>query len=111
MKAIINGFRYDTDKAVLIGEGRSSTPYRNDFSFWEAGLYVTKRAHRYFLAGTGGAMTTFASSSGSGGNYQSGHGSRIIEMSQSEALAWAEQYLEPEEIEAGFSEGIQDALA
>ena len=104
MKAIINGFRYDTDKAIEIGS-REHGEIVTNLDYWEATLYVTKRAHRYFLAGTGGAMTTFASSSGSGGNYQSGHGSRIIEMSQSEALAWAEQYLEPEEIEAGFSEG------
>ena len=105
MKAIINGFRYDTDKAIEIGS-REHGEIVTNLDYWEATLYVTKRAHRYFLAGTGGAMTTWARSTGQ--NETSG-GEGIRVMTKAEALAWAEQYLEPEEIEAGFAEDIQDA--
>ena len=108
MKAIINGFRYDTDKAIKIGSA-SHGEFVTDFSYWSASLYVTKRASRYFLAGEGGAMTLFASSRGSGSEYRSGYGSRVIEMTRAEALAWAEQYLDADEIDAGFSDAIQDA--
>src|SRR5208337_3515187 len=47
MRAVINGLRYDTDKAVLIGEAGYSGSY-SDFQWWEAGLYRTPRAGRYF---------------------------------------------------------------
>jgi hypothetical protein len=105
MKAIINGFRYDTEKAELIGEASRGENTR-DFESWEAGLYVTKTARRYFLAGSGGPMTQYARSRG--GNETSG-GERIDPMDKEEALAWAEQYLDADEIEAGFTEDIQDA--
>jgi hypothetical protein len=42
------------------------------------------------------------------GNETSG-GERIDPMTKAEALAWAEQYLNAEEIEAGFADDIQDA--
>jgi hypothetical protein len=105
LKAIINGFRYDTDKAQLIGEASRGESTR-DFESWRAGLYVTKTARRYYLAGSGGPMTQYARSSGR--NKTSG-GERIDPMTKAEALAWAEQYLSAEEIEAGFSSDIQDA--
>jgi hypothetical protein len=104
MKAIINGFRYDTDKAQEIG--RHSYGYGNDFSAWSARLYVTKTARRYFLAGSGGPMSRYGRSTGQ--NETSG-GDRIDPMTKEEALAWAEQYLDSDEIEAGFTEDIQDA--
>ena len=104
MKAIINGFRYDTDKAQLIGEASRGENTR-DFESWKSGLYVTKTARRYFLAGSGGPMTMYARSHG---NDTSG-GERIDPMTKAEALAWAEQYLDADEIEAGFAEDIQDA--
>jgi hypothetical protein len=104
MKKIINGFRYDTDKAIPIGSYCHG--YRNDFSSWEATLYVTKTARRYFLAGSGGPMTQYARWTGS--NSLSG-GEGINPMTKEDALEWAEQYLTAEEIEAGFTEDIQDA--
>ena len=58
MKAIINGLRYDTDKATLIGE--ASHGYASDFQHWEAGLYKTPRSGRFFLAGSGGPMTRWS---------------------------------------------------
>jgi len=105
MKAIINGFRYDTDKADLIGK-TSHGESTNDFDYWEAALYRTKRKKAFFLAGWGGPMTRYSRSIGD--NNSSG-GEQIDVMTKEEALAWAEEYLDAEEIEAAFDEDIQDA--
>ncbi len=105
MKRIINGFRYDTEKATLIGEASHSGG--GDFSAWRAGLYVTPRAKRYFLAGMGGPMTRWGRHEGPafGGTTSGGEG--VIPLSREEALEWAEQHLSTEEIERGFE--IEDA--
>jgi hypothetical protein len=104
MKAIINGLRYDTDKATLVGE-ESADCSRTDFSWWTAGLYRTPRAHRYFVAGRGGPMTMFAHRVQNG----SQGGEKIIPMSAEEAREWAERYLTTEQVETGFADEIQDA--
>ncbi len=104
MRAIINGLRYDTEKSVLIGEGGYSGS-RSDFQWWEAGLYRTPRAGRFFVAGKGGPMTTFAHRVPNG----SQGGSKLIPMSVDEAREWAERYLTVDEVEKGFSDAIQDA--
>lgn len=99
MKATINGLRYDTENAVCIGRATSpDAESTTDFSWWEAGLYRTPRAGRFFLAGEGGAMTRF-SGAYSGG---AGRGSKVIPLDDAEAREWAEEYLAEDEIEAGF---------
>jgi hypothetical protein len=109
MKTIIQGVRYDTEKATLIGEadnlgaGASST---SDFSYWEATLYVTPKSGRYFIAGSGGPMTRFAHTVDK--NSRSG-GSRLIPISRDEALEWAEQYLSTDVVEEFFGDIIKDA--
>jgi len=105
MRAVINGLRYDTDKAVLIGEAGYSGSY-SDFQWWEAGLYRTPRAGRYFLAGSGGPMTRWARSIGFNGRTGS---SGVFPMTPEEAREWAERYLIVDEVEKGFAEAIQDA--
>lgn len=105
MKTIINGKRYDTAKAILVGETDSGGSV-NDFSYWEAGLYKTPRSGAFFLAGHGGPMTRWAQPVGSNG--RSG-GSGIITLDADEALAWAERYLTAAQIEAHFSDVIEDA--
>jgi hypothetical protein len=104
MKAIINGFRYDTEKAIEVG----SYDYGNagDFEEWSATLYKTPRAGRYFLAGRGGPMTMYRSTS-DGRNF--GWGSAITPMTEEEAFDWAQEYLSPEEIETHFADMIEDA--
>jgi len=108
MKSIINGKRYDTDKAILIGEanaldfGCSST---RDFNHWEASLYMTPRSGAFFLAGCGGPMTRFSRKVDQ--NSWSG-GSGIHPMDKAEALEWAEQYLPTEDIEKHFGSVIED---
>jgi hypothetical protein len=107
MRAIINGLRYDTDKAIKIGEGGSDGyTSSSDFSYWRASLYRTPRANRYFLAGHGGPMTRWAKAVGNNGRTGS---SGIAPMSLDEAREWAERYLTVDEVETGFAETIADA--
>ena len=75
MRKIINGTRYDTEKAIKVGTYCSPGSTR-DFWFKET-LYETPRSHRFFLAGEGSAMSRFA----------------IIPLEDGEALEWAEKYL------------------
>jgi len=109
MKKIIDGVRYDADKAVKVGAadnlglGVSSV---TDFAYWTAELYRTPRSGRFFLVGEGGPQSRFAQSAGQ--NTWSG-GSDLIPMSKEEALSWAERYLDVEVVEEHFSELIEDA--
>ncbi len=103
MKKILNGRRWDTEKATLIGHAELN-PYQNDFGYWEAGLYITPRSKEFFIAGHGGPMSRFGRSVRQ--NETSG-GSDIILMSKTEALEFAEQYLDAEEFEKYFK--IEDA--
>jgi hypothetical protein len=105
MKAIINGFRFNTNKAIEIGSYQSCDNY-SDFSFWSASLYRTPRANRYFLAGHGGPMTRWAKSAGQN-SWTDGSG--IIPLDADEALEWAERYLTTEEIETHFAAIVQEA--
>jgi hypothetical protein len=109
MKKIINGKRFDTSKAVEVGEynnigdGADSV---TDFKFWSATLYRTPRSGQYFLYGEGGPMSRFSQSAGQ--NSWKG-GEDIIPMTKKEAMEWAEQYLSPKEIEEEFGDLIEDA--
>lgn len=104
MKKIINGVRYDTDKAELIGKYETNRG-RNDFSWFKAALYVTPKARRYFLAGEGGPMTRFAKPLDNGATYGEG----LFPMEPTEAREWAEQYLSTEAVEEHFADQIEDA--
>jgi hypothetical protein len=105
MRAIINGLRYDTEKAVALGR-YDSPHYQSDFHNWSATLYKSPRADRYFLAGEGGPMSQFARPAYGGGW---GSGSKIMPLTRDEAREWAEQYLDTDAIEAAFAKDIQDA--
>lgn len=102
MKKIIDGLRYDSDKAIEVGY--ASYSYPGDFENWEARLYKTPRSGRFFLAGRGGPMSRFAQSTGQ--NEWSG-GSDLIPMSVDEAREWAEQYLDADVVEMHFD--VEDA--
>ena len=73
MKKTIRGIRYDTDAAELVVDACAN---KGRPDAWQAGLYLTPRAGRFFLAGTGGPLTIFAST---------GAGSRIIPLTDDEA--------------------------
>lgn len=74
MKKTINGIRYDTQKAILIGEARQPPS-------WAARLYKTPRSGNFFLFGLGDAMSKF------------GEKGRIVPMKTVEAREWTMKYL------------------
>ncbi|MDX9896095.1 MAG: hypothetical protein RBS34_11640 [Desulfofustis sp.] len=104
MKRIIEGKRYDTEKAIEIGSASNSHP--GDFNWWEATLYKTPRSGVFFLAGEGGPMSRYAMTIGQ--NEWAG-GERIDPMTKDEALKWAEKYLDDDTIEEHFGDSIEDA--
>lgn len=98
MKKIINGKRYDTEKAKLIGWDLFSN--RRDFNFWQETLYQ-KRTGEFFLHGEGGAASKYAESAGQ--NEWTG-GSKLIPLSFEKAKKWAEEHLDADTYEAVFGE-------
>ena len=78
MKTAQTGVRYDVSKAILVGEAER---HFGKLDGWQAKLYRTPRAGRYFLAGRGGWMTRWRGEQ------------RIIPLSGEEAFAWARRYL------------------
>lgn len=109
MRKIVDGKRFDTETATLIGEasniGRGADSV-GDFHYWSAGLYRSPRKAHYFLAGEGGAMSRFAQSVGQ--NSWAG-GRDIIPMSREQAFEWAQEHLATEEVEAAFGDMVEDA--
>lgn len=104
MKAIINGKRYSTENAVLVGE--VSHGARRDFHAYTEGLYKTPRSGAYFLAGEGGPRSHYAVSCGQG---EWRGGEKITPLDDDDALAWAEKNLTVQQVEAEFSASIRDA--
>lgn len=103
MKAVINKKRYDTDTAIQVASydsGHSSS----DFDSVSEILCLTKNGS-WFIAGEGGARTSYASYSGT----SQGYGEAIIVLTPEDALAWLEQHNEPDAIEKYFKDTIEDA--
>lgn len=95
MKRIINGRRYDTDTAKLVGSFESG--YIGDFDWKEEKLYQ-KTTGEFFLAGEGGARTRWSRRTIDG--YSSGEG--ILPLTLDEAREWAEEHLSVKEVENLF---------
>ena len=94
MRKMINGTRYDTEKAIEVGT--YCTPVStSDFNWFKATLYKTPRSHRFFLAGEWGALSRFAQSYGQ--DKWIG-GSDIVLLKDRVALEWAKKHLETEDI-------------
>lgn len=104
MKKIINGKRYDTKTAELVG----AASYSNwtDFEHWTEELYK-KRTGEYFLYGAGGPMSKYSRSTGT--NEWSG-GETIIPLTLKEAQEWAQEHLDADEYEAIFGEVEEDKV-
>ena len=105
MKAIINGKRYDTGKAMLLGSFVSGNDTR-DFSYYDEKLYKTPRSGAYFLAGSGNARSRYATDLGGGCR---GSGDQITPLTEDEAFAWAQEHLRPDQVEDLFGDRIEDA--
>lgn len=96
MKKIIDGRRYDTDTAKMMGTDYYGMP--NDFQYWQETLY-RKQTGEFFLHGEGGPMSRYAEAVGN--NEWSG-GERIMPMSLEEAQKWGEEHLSADEYEEAF---------
>ena len=102
MKKIINGKVYDTTSAKEVGRYENGLP--TDFDYIEEVLY-RKRTGEFFLHGSGGARTKYATSVG--GNSWAG-GEKILPISYEEARQWAEEHLAAEAYEAAFGAVVED---
>ena len=105
MKAIINGKRYDTEKADLLGGDCSSLSTR-DFGWWQEELYRTKRSKVFFLAGEGNARSHYAQHRGNG---EYAPGAKITPLTDKAAFEWAQEHLTVDQCEEIFADNIEDA--
>lgn len=92
MRRIIDGKLYDTSKAVLLGNRTESHP--SDFHYCDESLYRTEKG-TYFIAGEGGALSSYAGPIDNHGGRSGGEGLCVV--CRDEARHWAEVYLEVEE--------------
>ena len=86
MKKIVNGRKYDTETAALVGNWCNGFP-RSDFRYRYEALY-RKRTGEYFLRGAG----------------RHGSGDAIVPLSDGDARKWVEGHLEVGEYEREFGE-------
>lgn len=104
MKKVINGRRYNTEAAKLLGECwdgiPSSLDYRHEM------LYVNTHG-AYFLYGEGGPQTQYAEKSESGG-WKSGE--KIVPLTPETAREWAEENLTTDEYERAFGDAPEPEL-
>lgn len=98
MKKIINGKRYDTETATVVGSWDNGC-YGNDFNSCSETLYL-KKTGEHFLHGEGGPLSRYATVSADGNNR--GWGESIILMSREEAREWAEERLDADTYEEWF---------
>ena len=103
MKRIINQKRYDTDKAVKVGEYWNGLS-KSDFGHITETLY-RKRTGEFFLHGVGGANTKYAKAVGT--NCWQGD-ERLMPMEFETARKWAEQHLTADEYEDIFGAVTED---
>lgn len=96
MKKIINGRRYDTQTAKLVGHTSYSTP--GSLDYWSEDLY-RKKTGEFFLHGQGGPMSKYLERIGEN-EWSYGHEIRPISLDR--AKAWAEKYLSADEYEETF---------
>ncbi len=104
MKKIINGRRYDTQTAKLVGYTSYSTP--GSLDYWREDLYV-KRTGEYFIHGQGGPMSKYLERIGEN-EWSYGHEIRPISLDR--AKAWAEKYLDADIYEEIFGQVLEDKV-
>lgn len=97
MNKVINGKRYDTETAELVGEWDNGHRY-GEFQYECEELY-RKKTGEFFLYGSGGAMSSYAVPSGN--NNWTGS-SKITPISIDEAKEWVERNLDADDYEKYF---------
>ena len=98
MKKIINGKRYDTETARLVGADGSGE--YGSLYWWEETLY-RKSTGEFFIHGEGGAGSKYARAiGGSGWDI----GERLMPLTLEEAQKWAEEHLDSDQYEKIFGE-------
>lgn len=104
MKKIINGKRYDTDTATLIGSTGYGCP--SDFEYWTEDLY-RKKTGEFFLHGEGGPMSRYSRKTGQN---EWSWGEEIRPLSLKEAQEWGEKYLDADKYEQVFGKIEEDKI-
>lgn len=97
MEKIINGKRYNTETAILVGRWNNNLPH-DDFEWCAESLYK-KRGGEYFIYGEGGSMTRYSKSKS------------IVPLSFEQAESWAKRHLDSTAYENEFtlSDGSADS--
>lgn len=90
MKKVINGKRYDTHTAKLIGGIMRGA--QGDLDYYYEDLYQ-KKTGEFFIHGIGGARTLYAKQLNGG---WTGPGEKIIPISEEKAKDWVNDNFEPE---------------
>jgi len=103
MIRVIDGLRYNTETAVLVAKWDNGLSY-SDFNNLEESLYITVKGN-WFLLGSGGPNSQYAKTVGN----SSCGSSRIVPYEEFEAQDWLEKHNFTDELEAYFSDNIQDA--
>jgi hypothetical protein len=86
VKRIINGKKYDTETATLVGTMSNGYSY-SDFNYRRENLFITKKG-AFFVEGRGGPLSRWARSCG-GNSVTSGEGIEVL--TKEEALKWCEE--------------------
>ena len=83
-KRLIDGLWYNEDTAITLASRDGGGQCASDFGYWYEALMATKKGN-LFLYGSGGPLTSYATSCGS--NNTCGSDS-ITPMTKSEAIKW-----------------------
>lgn len=105
MKAIIQGKRYDTEKATEVAHFWNGLA-ASDFGNISETLYLTAKGS-WFLHGKGGACSPYSEPC-EGGRCRTG-GEKIVALTQDEAWHWLEDHHEIEALEKYFANCIEEA--
>lgn len=97
MNKVINGKRYDTETAELVGEWANTYNY-SDWSYKCEELY-RKKTGEFFLYGEGGPRSEYAVQTDS---HSWTGSSKIIPLTINEAKEWAEEHLDADNYEKYF---------
>lgn len=105
MNKVINGKRYDTDKAEPVGESGNGL-YPGDLDYYSETLY-RKRTGEFFLHMEGGPRSRCAKADGTGWT----GGEELRPASFADARAWAEKNLTADEYADLFGEPDEDGAS